>query len=651
MKNRLLTALLALLLSCCIAIGPTAALAGVYALPLSWGAPVLCWAVSFLLGLLLLPRKRGGTATLGLVSFCTGFFLCWPESRAQLLTLLELISKQLNSIYHLGYLEFPNHAIGTVELPVALGGSCLILAVCRSVLRRKSSALPLFLSLPPLLLCALLPQYPPKSWTVFVWLAGTLVLLLSSGSRKNSARQGLILAAMALIPVSLLCGILYLTIPQEGYQDHAQAFRQRCIRLFEGHRATAPTAIPAPELQRAVDLAALHGANQPSLPVLIVTAPFSGDLYLRGQSYDRYTCSGWEMSSDAPDSFDGWGEPQGDIQIRTFALQSVLYLPYYPGTGTVLSGGALKNTGSILSYNFPKYPYGSAAADQTLDACLTLPDSTRAWAAGYTFSGDSTQQIAQAIGDFVRQSAAYDKATGAMPEGQDFARWFLESSETGYCVHFATAATVLLRAAGIPARYVTGFRCEATSGQPLVVTTEEAHAWAEYYDADQGDWQILEATAPGIARPAPVATLPAETAAQTEPTQNPPPAAGASTAPVPGEPGDGGFPWAWLRVLVPLLLPLRRWTALFLRQQRTRRASLNRRCLLLFANAEGLSRALGTAPPESLHALAERARYSQHRLTPMELKPLEDYCRTCREQLAQKPPLTRFWNKYILLLY
>ena len=114
MKNRLLTALLALLLSCCIAIGPTAALAGVYALPLSWGAPVLCWAVSFLLGLLLLPRKRGGTATLGLVSFCTGFFLCWPESRAQLLTLLELISKQLNSIYHLGYLEFPNHAIGTV---------------------------------------------------------------------------------------------------------------------------------------------------------------------------------------------------------------------------------------------------------------------------------------------------------------------------------------------------------------------------------------------------------------------------------------------------------------------------------------------------------------------------------------------------------
>lgn len=651
MKNRLLTALAALLLSCAMTIGPIAALAGVYALPLSWSTPALCWAISFLLGLLLLPRRRGGAATLGLVSFCTGFFLCWPGSRAQLLTLLELLSKQLNSVYHLGYLEFPNHTIGTVELPVALGGSWLILAVCRSVLRRKSSALPLFLSLPPLLLCALLPQYPPQSWTIFVWLGGTLVLLLSSGSRKNSARQGLTLAAMALVPVSLLCGILYLAVPQEGYQDHAQAFRQRCIRLFEGHRAAAPTAIPAPELQRTVDLAALRGANQASLPVLIVTAPFSGDLYLRGQSYDRYTGSGWEMSSDTPDSFDGWGENQGDIQIRTFALQSVLYLPYYPGTGTVLSGGALKNTGSILSYSFPKYPYGSAASDQTLEACLTLPDSTRAWAEGYTFSGSSPQEIAHAIGDFVRQSAAYDKATGAMPEGQDFARWFLESSETGYCVHFATAATVLLRAAGIPARYVTGFRCETAANQPLVVTTEEAHAWAEYYDAGLGYWQVLEATAPGIARPVPVATLPAETAARTEPAQSPPPTAGAPTAPVPDDPSGGSFPWAWLLVLVPLLLPLRRQAVLFLRRQRTRRASLNRHCLLLWANAERLSRALGSTPPEGLHALAERARYSQHRLTPMELKPLEDFCQACREQLEKKPPLPRFWNKYILPLY
>ena len=277
MKERILTALEALLLSCAITAGPMAALAHVYALPLSWDTPALVWSLSLLLGLLILPRRRGGTVMLGLVCFCTGFFLWRPEPRAQLMTLLELISKQLNGVYHLGYLEFPNHTVGTVELPMALGGSYMLLSVSRSVLRRKSSALPLFLSIPPLLLCGLLPQFPPESWSFFLWLGGMLVLLLSSGSRKNSPRQGLILAAMALVPVCLLCGILYLAVPQEGYQDHSQAFRQRCIRLFESGKPTpAPAAIPAPELQRRVDLAALRGANQPSLPFSLSPPPLPG---------------------------------------------------------------------------------------------------------------------------------------------------------------------------------------------------------------------------------------------------------------------------------------------------------------------------------------------------------------------------------------
>lgn len=650
MKKRIPIALEALLLSAAIAIGPMAALAQVYALPLSWRIPALCFSLSFLLGLAILPRRRGSAAIFGILCFCLGFFLTYPGSRSQLMSLLEILSKQLNSVYHLGYLEFPDHAIGSVELPIALGGSCLVMAVCRSVLCRKSSALPIFLSVPPLLLCGLLSRFPPKPWAVFLWLGGILTLLLSSGSRKAGALQGLTLAAIALVPVSILCGVLYFAVPQDGNRDYAKDLRQRCVRLFEHSApAAAPASVSAPELQRSVDLAALHGGNQPSLPVLIVTAPVSGSLYLRGQSYDRYTVTGWEMSSDAADSFDGWGENQGDVQIRTFALQSVLYLPYYPGTGTVLTGGALKNTGSILSYNFPKYPSGSAASAQTLQDCLTLPDSTRAWAAAYDFPGDTAAETAQAVGSFVRGSARYDKSTGASPQGQDFAQWFLESSDTGYCVHFATAATVLLRAAGIPARYVTGFRCDVREGQPLVVTTEEAHAWAEYYDSSLGSWQILEATASDSARPEPVEPLSTQPApAQTAPTQTLPQAH--STAPTQEARHGSALRLLWL-LLLPVLLILRRLSVLFLRRQRAARANLNRRCLLYWADAERLSRALGSAPPEALKRLAERARYSQHRLTPMELTPLADFCRECRRSLEEKPLIKRLWNKYILALY
>ena len=76
----------------------------------------------------------------------------------------------------------------------------------------------------------------------------------------------------------------------------------------------------------------------------------------------------------------------------------------------------------------------------------------------------------------------------------DFAQWFLEKSDTGYCVHFATAATVLLRAAGIPARYVEGYMVDCRPEVKNIVTNQEAHAWVEYFDPVFSVWWILEAT-------------------------------------------------------------------------------------------------------------------------------------------------------------
>lgn len=660
MRQRILTALTALALAFSVTVGLTAALVSVYMLPFSRTVPLLFWLVSAALGLLLLPRRKGGPILLGICAFALGFLLCRPGTIDQIKSFLELTTQTLNGVYHLGYLEFPGHSIGSVELPIAVYGSLLLLAVLRSVLARKSSALPLFLSLPPLLLCALMTDVPPKAWTVFLWLGGMLVLLLTSGSRKNGRAQGLTLTAMALVPAAALCGLLFYCNPQQGYEDHARALREKCIRYLENRRFSPPPAanLPVPELDTQVDLAALNGARQAELPILIVTSPTGGPLYLRGQSFDRYTAMTWENADAAPENFEGWGDSLGDLQIRTFALQGELYLPYYPDTGTVLSDGALKNTGGVLSYSVPRYPHGSAASEEVLTQCLQLPESTRSWAAGYAFPGNSTGEIAGRIGDFVRDSAQYDKGAPQMPNGEDdFARWFLEDCDRGFCVHFATAAAVLLRANGVPARYVTGFLCQVQAGQPAIVTSLQAHAWAEYYDGALGSWQILEATAPdtGI-RPSPAAqeaTIPTQprTTAPAQPTATTP------TAP-PGPSEPSGTPkasasrlrWLWLLPL-SALLPLRRLAVLFIRRERRRQASLNRRCLLYWAEAERLSRALETAPPEALQALAERARYSQHRLTPMELTPLTDYCRECRQTLDGQSPIRRAWNKYIRVIY
>lgn len=656
MKQRFFTALTALALAFSVTTGITAALVSVYMLPLSRPTVLFFWLFSAALGLLLLPGRKGPRILLGICAFALGFALCRPKTIDQSKSFLELITRTLNGVYHLGYLEFPGHSTGSTELPIAIYGSLLLLSVLRSVLARKSSALPLFLSLPPLLLCALMTDAPPKAWTILLWLGAMLTLLLTSGSRRNSRAQGLTLTAMALVPVALLCGLLCFLNPQQGYEDHARALRETCIRYLEGRRfSPPPTAdLPIPELDTQVDLSALNGARQTELPVLIVTAPADGPLYLRGQSFDRYTSKVWENTDSTPESFEGWGDSPGQIQIRTFALRSELCLPYYPDTGTVLSEGAVKNSGGLLSYSFRQYSHGSAASEETLRQCLQLPESASAWTGSYTFSGNTAAEIAHRIGDFVRNSAQYNKSAPRMPDtAEDFARWFLEDSDSGFCVHFATAATVLLRANGIPARYVTGFLCQVKAGKPTIVTSLQAHAWAEYYDRTLGEWQILEATAPdtGIRpTPQPTETMPSTETPPSVPTR--PTSAPTAPSPIPQAQRRTAprLSWLWL-LFLPALPPLRRLAVLFLRRERRRRASLNRRCLLYWVEAERLSRALGEAPPEALQALAERARYSQHKLTPMELTPLTDYCRECRQKLDGQSLIQRGWNKYVRVIY
>lgn len=72
--------------------------------------------------------------------------------------------------------------------------------------------------------------------------------------------------------------------------------------------------------------------------------------------------------------------------------------------------------------------------------------------------------------------------------------WF--DRRLGFCEHFAAAYVVLMRAAGVPARIVTGLQGadpELQDGE-LVVRMSQAHAWAEIWLPGQG-WQRVDPTA------------------------------------------------------------------------------------------------------------------------------------------------------------
>ncbi|WP_026141264.1 transglutaminase TgpA family protein, partial [Aeromonas dhakensis] len=80
--------------------------------------------------------------------------------------------------------------------------------------------------------------------------------------------------------------------------------------------------------------------------------------------------------------------------------------------------------------------------------------------------------------------------------GQDGVDDFLFESRRGFCGHYAMATAFVLRAAGIPARLVTGYLGGEWNprGNYLEVHQFDAHAWVEYLD-EQNRWQRLDPTA------------------------------------------------------------------------------------------------------------------------------------------------------------
>ena len=79
--------------------------------------------------------------------------------------------------------------------------------------------------------------------------------------------------------------------------------------------------------------------------------------------------------------------------------------------------------------------------------------------------------------------------------GDPVAPYLFPEKKRGYCVHFAHAATYLLRLAGIPARIGTGFLVDLqyAKGGDILVQMGDRHAWSEIYVQDRG-WVVFDVT-------------------------------------------------------------------------------------------------------------------------------------------------------------
>lgn len=102
--------------------------------------------------------------------------------------------------------------------------------------------------------------------------------------------------------------------------------------------------------------------------------------------------------------------------------------------------------------------------------------------------------------DFVKKylyaNCEYSLSPGKLQSGEDFVDKFLNETKIGYCSHFASAATLMFRAMGIPARYVEGYVVRGSDwddDDKAVLKDDAAHAWVEIFVKGIG-WVPVDVT-------------------------------------------------------------------------------------------------------------------------------------------------------------
>ena len=149
---------------------------------------------------------------------------------------------------------------------------------------------------------------------------------------------------------------------------------------------------------------------------------------------------------------------------------------------------------SFLDYQFQV----EGLSAQTRERNLSLPDNynPRALELGESWKAEglNPEQIVERITSLFNREFIYTLEPGTY--GLDGIDEFLFDRQSGFCEHFSGAAVVLLRAAGVPARVVTGYQGGETSpySDYILVHQFDAHAWAEYWSPASG-WKRIDHTA------------------------------------------------------------------------------------------------------------------------------------------------------------
>lgn len=589
-----------------------------------------------------------------------------------------------------------------VWLFLLLALALLALALGWAVVCARSWWAAALLTLPPLmpgLLADLFPDWIPFLALCACWCA----MLLGALARwaPPATRGRLTLAALPAAALLLL--LITAAFPREGYTRPAWALRAQEDLTNLANRAadwlprwenspfhSTVTFVGSAE---EADLAHAGPLDYSGRTVLRVTSDYEGRLYLRGASLAAYEDGVWKALPEGTwqEYLDQAGEDASALPLVLPALTSefegtytatvnnvgavgtCVYTPYFlfsqpwqdigmlpmedayfarrqgqwehtmTFTRISLDRGMLPDSvfqSSLASYQDYAYAHYLDVPEELRDALIEMagPDVMLDGAAVTCYQVEYAQRAAA----WLESLCDYDQSAPAAPEGMDPVLYFLTESRRGYCMHYASAAALLLRTMGVPARYVSGFTAVPQPGRQVDVPDRAAHAWVEVWVDGMG-WYPVEVTPaaafeqlaqPGGEGPGPE-TVPTPEATPTPlPTDGP----GETTAPSqepdgpagPGGQEDRSGPGTVLMSVLKVLCPPigvagLLWLIQFLvKRRRGRRLAdgdANRAALYAYRCLERLSRWGGRIRPQAVE-LAEKAKYSSHTLTPEEVAAL-----------------------------
>ena len=628
---------------------------------------------------------------------------------------LYYISKMLHQSYRTGYLIWWSGSTPSMADTTAffMAAGALVAFVSSWAIAKNRSLPALFAPLPLLLPGLVITDMAPKPIWLVALLCGLLTVYLSRRIRLHNPENCLRLTLRGGLCVVLILAVLCGIFPPDTYEaPDLSAVDQWLQNMLTTTDPTAPTLPwlppvtsppvigPGPSISSTVDLRKVGYQSFSQRYAFQITCTETGWQYLRQQHYGSYSGVSWtrhqsEEDFDAARAFLSGQDQTVELILHTANAWTQL-TPYYSAStlvdGRVPASGAERYsvTYQPLALNWDalwQSTRGGTIAQQIWgvdDVYLSLPDSTREGAQAYLNQiglreDMSVTQVAGLIGSYVRRSAKYNLTTPRMPEElDDFALWFLEESDRGYCVHFASAATVLLRAAGIPARYVEGYLIDTTANVQRMVYQGNAHAWVEYYLPGLG-WVILEAT-PGSTGPEPTDPPPTTTPTGPTPPETtvppttkpdkptlPPPITTPTDPSIPEtqptEPTPGPDPvidlsWLWPllqgagQVALILAFVIGQWK-LRLRwlMHRLHKGSEKDQALARWRHSKWLARLRKETAPRELLELANKAKFSQHILTRQELRQFDLYRAETVAALRRRNVLMRFVYRIILAIY